>query len=65
MLVTITCPVCWETTDLRIDNEDGYYAWCQGGMLIQDALPELTASEREQLISGICDTCWDETFGED
>jgi len=35
------------------------------GALIQEALPYLSASERELLISGTCDDCWKEIFGED
>ena len=32
------------------------------GELIQDALPYLSASEREMLISGTCDDCWQKMF---
>lgn len=32
------------------------------GMLIQNALPELTATEREQLISRMCPSCQAEFF---
>lgn len=36
----------------------------QGGMLIQDAMPNLTAGEREFIMSGITPKEWEETFGE-
>jgi len=32
-------------------------AW-RSGMLIQDAFPELSAEDREFLISGLCPDCW-------
>jgi len=34
----------------------GYQAWRRGA-LIQNALPKLSADEREALISGICSNC--------
>jgi hypothetical protein len=43
--------------------EEGFHNW-QGGELIQNALPELTADERELLISGTCPSCWDRMFGD-
>ena len=39
----------------------GWIDW-QEGELIQVALPTLTEGERELLISGTCDTCWDRMF---
>ena len=35
----------------------GYDAW-RGGELIQRALPEVDFKDRERLISGMCDPCW-------
>ena len=37
----------------------------QRGELIQEALPELSADQRELLISGTCPKCWDELFPPD
>lgn len=34
----------------------------QNGAFVQDAFPELTAGERELLISGTCDACWERFF---
>lgn len=42
----------------------GYSAW-RKGMMIQDALPELSAEDREFLISGISPEGWKEAFGEE
>ena len=38
-------------------------AW-KGGELIQDAMPNLTADEREFLMTGITPEEWENTFGE-
>lgn len=37
----------------------GLAEWSHGG-LIQDAMPDLSAEDREMLISGICPSCWEE-----
>lgn len=58
--VVTVCPVCGEETVLLVPC-DGYYAWL-GGECIQNALPSLTADEREMLISGICPECWGKMF---
>jgi hypothetical protein len=42
-----------------------HYAAYENGMLIQDAFPLLTTSEREFLITGITDDEWDELFDGD
>lgn len=34
------------------------------GMMIQDAFPNVSAGDREWLISGICGTCFDKLFAE-
>lgn len=62
-VVAVPCRLCKEVTDLTV-NIEGFVAW-QGGKLIQDALPELSADQRELLISGTCDKCWNEMFPSD
>ena len=62
-VVAVPCRLCNEVADLTV-NIEGFVAW-QGGKLIQDALPELSADQRELLISGTCDKCWNELFGSD
>ena len=59
--VITTCPFCGRANEIEV-NEDDYLDW-QDGMLVQDAFPYLSANEREMLVSGICPTCWDSTFG--
>ncbi len=55
-----TCPMC------RIENrveltEKQFQDWQAGG-LIQRVAPNLTADQRELLISGICPKCWDRVW---
>lgn len=67
MSETITLnPVCrtCQTTQMIVVSESGYEAW-NNGECIQNVMPELTADERELLISGICGTCFDEMFLEE
>ena len=42
---------------------EGLVKWKQG-VLIQDALPALSRSEREMLVSQTCGTCFDDMFEE-
>jgi hypothetical protein len=56
------CIKCRDVHILLVESED-YAAW-QRGELIQDAMPYLSADEREILISGVCGRCFDEMFGE-
>jgi len=37
----------------------------ENGELIQKAFPELSADDRELLLTGICSKCWNEIFGDD
>jgi hypothetical protein len=45
-------------------SETGIAKW-RGGALIQDALPELDADQRELLVSGIHPECWAKMFGDE
>ena len=62
-VVAVPCRLCNEAKDLTV-NIEGFIAW-QGGELIQNALPELDADQRELLISGICPKCWEQMFPSD
>ena len=61
MVVTIKCPMCGKTYFIEVDY-DAFCSW-QNGELIQVAMPNLTPTEREQLISGFCPDCQDKIFG--
>ena len=62
MLITMTSIVSGRTTTRDIDVEpEQILAW-QNGMLIQDAMPELSAPDREFIMSGITQEEWDGIF---
>ena len=65
MMTTLwaTCNKCKNQVEMAV-NVDDYTSW-ENGELIQNAMPYLTADEREVLISGVCGTCFDKMFGED
>lgn len=54
------CPFCGKVTDVEVPI-DGYIKW-EHGELIQNALPMLSAQERELVKTGICQECWDKMF---
>jgi len=63
MYVDRECPFCGECYRILVREVD-FAAW-QGGELVQNAFPYLSADEREMLISGICPECWEKMFGVD
>ena len=60
--IVTECPICHHANEVMVNEED-YFDWTFDGALVQDAFPYLTADEREMLVSGICPTCWEKTFG--
>jgi hypothetical protein len=50
------CPFCTREWNLEISTE-AYRKW-QGGALVQHAMPEVSADDRELLISGVCPQCF-------
>ena len=63
VMISIVCPFCGKEHEVEV-SEKAFYEW-QNGALIQNAMPTLSATEREQLISHICPACQDSLFGED
>ena len=59
----IRCIHCNKNYDILVDPAD-LTAWSEGE-LIQVALDYLSDGERELLLSGNCDTCWDKLYGEE
>lgn len=57
----MTCPLCGETHSVVVDFDE-FCAW-QSGELIQVAMPNLTPTKREQLISEWCPECQKKIFG--
>ena len=60
--IEIICPFCGAEHSVEVDLAQ-FEAW-QNGELIQRAMPDLTPTEREQLISRMCPKCHAEVFGE-
>jgi hypothetical protein len=58
--ISATCSKCKETECVMVNRQD--VADWRGGKYIQDAMPYLSADERELLISGICGSCFDQLF---
>lgn len=59
----VRCRICGEVYYIAIDPVD-VERW-QNGELIQNAMPYLSADERELIISGTCGQCWGKMFGEE
>ena len=63
-MITITrrSPLSGRTNSMWLDlSEDALQAW-QDGMLAQDAMPNLSANEREFVMTGITPYEWDNMF---
>jgi hypothetical protein len=65
--VSIRCPFCGQTQELHMtaDQYARYCKWVVTRGAIQNVFPDLTADQREQLMTGICPTCWDSLFCEE
>ena len=55
---------CCGTTKTYLLPAAKVLAW-RGGMLIQDAFPDMSVDDREFLISGTCPACWEQLFKEE
>lgn len=61
-MIHVTCPpcvVCGAESVLRVDHA-AYHAWRYQGELIQVAFPNLSADDRELMMTGIHPECWEE-----
>lgn len=63
VVVTQVCPLCDEISEVMVE-ESGLEEWLNGA-LIQDALPDLTPGQRETLLSGCHEGCFDAAFREE
>ena len=63
MKIEKVCPHCHKLQTIEV-NESQYNDW-MAGKNIQRAFPDLSADQRELLISGICHECWEEIFPEE
>jgi hypothetical protein len=57
------CIVCKKSIQSFLVPLKAYKEW-QAGKLIQEAFPQLTADQREFLISRVCGPCFDEVTKE-
>lgn len=63
MRFTGPCIYCGKEQSVRVDAEAAI-KFREGGFA-QDCFPDLSADEKEFLISGICGACWDKMFPEE
>ena len=67
ILLKVQCPDCLAIRDVRLPYSLGEFLaqrdrW-KREKKIQDAFPELDASQREALVTGLCDACFDRNAG--
>ena len=63
--ITRRSPLSGRTSTMKIDTTDAALAAWQGGMLIQDAMPNLSAAEREFIKTGLTPRDWLDMFKDD
>ena len=58
--VRTRCPICENEHVLKLtpNQYERYLNYKNGHGHIQDLLPEISADDRERLITGICPVCW-------
>ncbi len=59
MKITRTNPFNGEINTIDIDVTDEQVQSYMDGALIQNAFPQLTAGEREFILTGITEECWE------
>jgi hypothetical protein len=58
--IHVECRGCNKVFEIYVADQD-IRAW-QDGALIQNAMPYLTADERELFMTRMCGSCWEKTF---
>lgn len=61
--IVLRCLICEDTFIIDANTED-FNKWREGKTNIQDCFPYMSPSNKELLLSGICEDCWDEMFKE-
>ena len=64
MLIEQESPFSGNKNVMDIDVTEEQIASWQGGQLIQEAMPNLSANEREFIKTGITPEEWENTFGD-
>ena len=60
LIITRNCPFCHTPQTKEFDEVQ--YRKYEAGARIQDAMPYVSADDREFVITGICPKCWNSTF---
>ncbi len=63
IIIRTTCPCCGTLVHVHA-LESQYNAWLDGA-LVQDAFPDMSITDRESLISGLCSKCQAIFFNEE
>ncbi len=58
------CPVCGKPHTVTVEAQD-LKDFREGRKHATEAFPYLNAGQRELLITGICDKCWEELFAKE
>lgn len=64
MIITKTSTMTGLTNTMELDITQQQIEQWEGGMLIQNAMPNLTLDEREFIISGITSSEWSVAYGD-
>lgn len=60
-MISVQCKYCLRMCDVAVDLQQ-IKEWIGRGDLIQDFFPDLSAEDREVLLSQTCDECWQKLF---
>ena len=55
--LVVECPACGIESVVQVDPV-GYERWKNNEGYLKNLCPELTRAEREIILSGVCDACW-------
>lgn len=55
------CPICNKVNVIEI-NVHNLMLYKSGLGKVQDLFPDLSENERELILTGVCDTCWNALF---
>jgi hypothetical protein len=65
MIITRPSPFTGEIRSLDLPITEAQYDAWRSGVLIQKAMPNLTESQREFILTGMTDDEWDELFADE
>ncbi len=62
--INTRCPHCRKNDVIEVEDTE-WIKYDFEGVLIQQAFPNLSSVQREQILSGICGPCWDKILPEE